>query len=371
MSTPPHAATAAPRKVVRDVFALGRGPFKSFDPFLFCVYHNDAYPASAKDSLGPDPRLLRGRDIGHDFSYQEGWSMYHGGTVPGFPAHPHRGFETITITRSGLVDHCDSLKCTARYGEGDTQWLTAGGGIQHTEMFPLVHTDRPNTLQLFQVWLNLPRKNKMCAPYFSMFWKEETPVVRLATRPLRAGGATPPEQATAKVVAGELSGTQPLAPPPDSWAAAANADVAVWTIDIPANSAVQLPAAHGGAEVNRAVYFVKGGQLEVGDGERVVASMTGLHVVADAPLVLGAVDKPAEVLVLQGRPIGEPVVQHGPFVMNTREEILQCFADYRRTEFGGWPWDSSDHMHPRDTPRHALHMGARKEFPPNKTSNAN
>jgi quercetin 2,3-dioxygenase len=363
-------SATAPTKVIREVFALGRSPFKTFDPFLFCVYHNDAYPASTKDSLGPDPKLLKRRDIGSDFSYEDGWSMYHGTTVPGFPAHPHRGFETITVTRKGFVDHSDSVKCTARYGEGDTQWLTAGGGIQHTEMFPLVHADRPNTVQLFQVWLNLPRKNKMCAPYFSMFWKEETPMAELATQPLRAGGAAPAGRAVAKVVAGELDGVTPLPPPPDSWAAARDADVAVWTVDIPANGRVTLPAARGGASTTRAVYFVKGGQLEVGDGEAVVGAMNGARVAAEVPLVLGAVGGPAEVLVLQGRAIGEPVVQHGPFVMNTREEILQCFADYRRTEFGGWPWESSDHVHPRDMPRHAVHMDGRKEFPPNKPDTA-
>ncbi|KPI86446.1 putative pirin domain-containing protein [Leptomonas seymouri] len=365
MAVPTSSATPT-MKVVREVFALGRSPFKTFDPFLFCMYHNDAYPASTKDSLGPDPKLLEGRDIGSDFSYEGGWSMYHGTTVPGFPVHPHRGFETITVTRTGLVDHSDSVKCTARYGEGDTQWLTAGGGIQHTEMFPLLHTDQPNTLQLFQVWLNLPRKSKMCVPYFSMFWKEETPMAELATLPLRVGGAAPAKKAVAKVVAGDLDDVTPLPPPPDSWAAAREADVAVWTVDIPANAAVTLPAARGGASSTRVVYFVRGGQLEVGGGEAVVVPMNGVRVAAEAPLALGAVGEPAELLVLQGRPIGEPVVKHGPFVMNTQEEILQCFADYHRTAFGGWPWESNDHMHPRDMPRHAVHMGGRKEFPPNK-----
>lgn len=366
-------STPAPQsRVVREVFALGRGPFKTFDPFLFCVFHNDCYPAAAsKDSLGPDPKLLRGRDIGSDFSYQDGWSMYHGSTMPGFPAHPHRGFETITVTRKGLIDHSDSFKCTARYGEGDTQWLTAGGGIQHTEMFPLLRTDQPNPLELFQIWLNLPRKNKMCSPYFSMFWKEETPTAQLPTlRTEHASGSDAPT-AEVRVVAGELNGVQPLAPPPDSWASDNHSDVAVWAIVIPANATIVLPAAKGGADVNRALYFVQGDQLAVGEDERVVGLMTGVRVAAEAPLRLRAVGAAAQLLVLQGRPIGEPVVQHGPFVMNTREEIQQCFADYRRTEFGGWPWASADHVHPRDTPRHAVHTGGRKEFPPNKKSGGN
>src|SRR5665647_204111 len=98
-------------------------PWETIDPFLFCVYHDDAYP-QANAQMGPDASLA-GRDIGQDFSRKDGWSMYHGSTVPGFPAHPHRGFETVTIVRKGLIDHSDSLGAVARFGRGDVQWLTA------------------------------------------------------------------------------------------------------------------------------------------------------------------------------------------------------------------------------------------------------
>ena len=86
---------------------------------------------------GPEAPLA-GRELGQDFSRKDGWSMYHGSTVPGFPGHPHRGFETVTIVRKGLIDHSDSLGATARFGGGDVQWLTAGKGIVHSEMFPLL-----------------------------------------------------------------------------------------------------------------------------------------------------------------------------------------------------------------------------------------
>ena len=87
----------------------------TLDPFLFCAHHDDAYPAANAD-MSPKASLA-GRDIGQDFSRKDGWSMYHGQSVPGFPAHPHRGFETVTIVRKGLIDHSDSLGATARFGQ--------------------------------------------------------------------------------------------------------------------------------------------------------------------------------------------------------------------------------------------------------------
>ncbi len=132
------------------------------DPFLFCVHHVDDYPAG-NEAMGPDASL-DGRDLGMDLAGADGWRMYHGTTVPGFPQHPHRGFETVTFVRRGLIDHSDSLGATARFGRGDVQWLTAGKGVVHCEMFPLVERDRPNPLELFQIWLNLPAADKMVEP---------------------------------------------------------------------------------------------------------------------------------------------------------------------------------------------------------------
>ena len=114
----------------------------TIDPFLFCVHHDDAYPAG-NEVLGPDASL-EGRQMGQDFDGVDGWRMYHGQEVPGFPQHPHRGFETVTFVRRGLIDHSDSLGAAARFGRGDVQWLTAGSGIVHSETFPLVERDGPN-----------------------------------------------------------------------------------------------------------------------------------------------------------------------------------------------------------------------------------
>ena len=148
-------------------------PWETSDPFLFCMYHNDTYP-KGNEQMGPAASLA-GRDIGQDFEGKDGWRMYHGSVVPGFPQHPHRGFETVTIMRHGYVDHSDSLGATARFGPGDVQWLTAGKGIVHSEMFPLLNREKPNPLELFQIWLNLPSSAKFVEPHFGMLWDHQIP----------------------------------------------------------------------------------------------------------------------------------------------------------------------------------------------------
>src|SRR5580704_6754982 len=154
---------------VLEIRALAGPPWQTSDPFLFCVHHDDAYPAG-NEHLGPAASLA-GRHMGQDFAGKDGWRMYHGAVVPGFPQHPHRGFETVTIIRRGLIDHSDSLGATARFGAGDVQWLTAGGGIVHAEMFPLLDRSAPNPLELFQIWLNLPGEDKLVEPHFAMLWR--------------------------------------------------------------------------------------------------------------------------------------------------------------------------------------------------------
>ncbi len=150
-----------PLDTILDITPLGF-PWPTMDPFLFCVYHDDRYP-KGNAAMGPDASLA-GREIGQDFAGKDGWRMYHGAQVPGFPSHPHRGCETVTSVRRGLIDHADSLGAAARFGGGDVQWLTAGRGIVHSEMFPLLDRAQPNPLELFQIWLNLPARDKMVAP---------------------------------------------------------------------------------------------------------------------------------------------------------------------------------------------------------------
>src|ERR1700712_1751470 len=128
------------------------GPqWPTIDPFLFCAHHLDHYPAG-NEKLGPAVPIDDRREMGSDFAGIDGWNMYHGQVVPGFPQHPHRGFETVTFVRRGLIDHADSLGAAARFGRGDVQWLTAGAGVVHSEMFPLLDRSGPNPLELFPIW---------------------------------------------------------------------------------------------------------------------------------------------------------------------------------------------------------------------------
>ncbi len=332
--------------VVRTVEVLGF-PWQTPDPFLFCVHHDDAYPAG-NEAMGPAASLA-GRDIGADFSRKDGWSMYHGDVIPGFPQHPHRGFETVTVVRRGLVDHSDSLGATARYGGGDVQWLTAGRGIVHAEMMPLVEREAPNPLDLFQLWLNLPRADKFAEPHFTMFWADAIPRhVAVDAR----GNRT-----EVTVVAGAIGDAKPNAPPPQSWASRPEGEVAIWTLKMAPGARFTMPAV--GAQTNRTLYFFRGGAMKVGGRDVPVRRAITLRGGVEVELENGGDE--AELLLLQGRPIGEPVVQHGPFVMNSPAEIRQAFVDYQRTRFGGWPFKSDGPVHPRGEGRFARHADGRIE----------
>ena len=322
-------------------------PWETSDPFLFCMYHNDAYPRG-NEGLGPAASLA-GRNIGQDFEGKDGWRMYHGSTVPGFPQHPHRGFETVTIMRHGYVDHSDSLGATARFGPGDVQWLTAGKGIVHSEMFPLLDREKPNRLELFQIWLNLPSSDKFVEPHFGMLWDNQIP----KHIEHDSNGRT----TEIIVVAGHLGDHRAPAPPPHSWAARPDTEVAIWTIRMDSEARLTLPPAT--ANSTRSIYFFRGNGLKIGNHAIPLHSRTQL--LPDAEITVQNGTGEGELLLLQGRPIAEPVVQYGPFVMNSRREIQQAFEDYQRTGFGGWPWPTDDPVLPRAEGRYARHADGRVE----------
>ena len=317
------------------------------DPFLFCAHHLDNYPAG-NEEMGPAASLA-GRNIGQDFTIKDGWRMYHGETIPGFPAHPHRGFETITIVRQGIVDHSDSWKQAGRYGKGDVQWMTAGSGLQHCEMFPLLNRDGENPAELFQVWLNLPKANKLVKPHFKMLWSEDIPIYKRTDKNGKS--------IEINVIAGKIEDVTPPLPAPDSWAADPANDVAIWTIKMEAGANWTFPLA--GDNAKRTLFFYLGSSLTI-DGTEILSSQA-IEVKANSPLTLSNSNSDSYLLMLQGNPINEPVAQYGPFVMNTQAEVQLAINEYRRTEFGGWPWPRHDMVHPRNQGRFARYADGTEE----------
>ena len=334
---------------IKRIRALGF-QWETADPFLFCVHHEDFFP-KGNAQLGPDPSLFNGRHMGQDFIVKDGFRMYHGSTVPGFPGHPHRGFETITVVRTGLVDHADSLGAAGRYGNGDVQWMTAGKGVQHSEMFPLLNQDKDNPLEFFQIWLNLPKKSKMVQPHFKMTWSESVPKF--------AAKDTQGNESHIEVLVGKLNEHRSIGSPPNSWAADDNNHVAIYNIHMEPNAEWVLPSTAAG--VNRTLFYYEGNRLSI-DGQE-IPHYHAVEVDPTMALTLKNNTETSKVLVLQGRPINEPVVQNGPFVMNTKEEIYQAFEDYQKTQFGGWPWSRYDQVHDVSEGRFAKHADGRVEKP--------
>lgn len=334
-------------KLITNIKPLGFS-WETKDPFLFCVHHLDNYP-DGNDELGPASSLA-GRNLGQDFTTKDGWRMYHGEIVPGFPAHPHRGFETVTVVLNGFVDHSDSHGAAGRYGYGDVQWMTAGSGLQHAEMFPLLNKDKPNPLELFQIWLNLPKAKKFARPYFNMLWAEDIPVVSEKDKNGKITEVT--------IIAGKIAEVSAPDPAPDSWAKEPKNEVAIWLIKMEPSAQWAIPTAP--IEVNRSLYFYRGTTINIAGVK--IESYHSVDLMADQKVIIENGNEDAYLLLLQGKPINEPIVQHGPFVMNSAEEIQDAFNDYRKTQFGGWPWARYDNVHSREMGRFAKYPDGREEI---------
>jgi len=230
--------------------------------------------------------------------------------------------------------------------------MTAGKGVQHSEMFPLIYKDKENPMELFQIWLNLPKKNKMVQPYFKMLWRESIPHFNHKDN---AGLRT-----SVEVIAGKLGDKNAPSPPPDSWAADQNNEVAVWNIKMDTGASWKIPKSKKG--VNRTIYYYKGEGLLLSGTK--IPKYHAVELNPEMEIQLKSGTNESRILLLQGRPIAEPVIQYGPFVMNTKEEINQAFEDFHRTKFGGWPWPKYDQVHERNKSRFAKHAGGIEENKP-------
>ncbi len=323
-------------------------------PFIICFHHKDQFPAG-NSSLQPvhyPKNAMKGNDFREDAPFR----MYHGNKYSGFPYHPHRGFETVTVVTKGFIDHADGMHLSGRYGNGDVQWMTAGKGIQHSEMFPCMEQKQENPLELFQIWLNLPRAKKFVEPHYKMLWNEEIPRLSIKDANNR--------NTTLTLIHGIYEDHTFIESNPDSYAHDPFNHVNIWLLDLEPHAKFTLPAIS--KTLNRAIYIFEGEGISINDN--LLTKNSYAYLDASAETILTNNDKQTRILLLDGEPLNEPVAAYGPFVMNTMEEIDQAYTDYQKTQFGGWPWNSPEPVHDPNSGRFATYPGGITTYPPKKNT---
>ena len=224
-------------------------------------------------------------------------------TPRGVDVHPHKGFETVTIVFSGEVEHRDSAGNSGSIGAGDVQWMTAGSGILHEEKHSAEFTKQGGVFHLAQLWVNLPAANKLDEPGYQTILRSDIPTVDV-------GGGS------ARVIAGELGGI--------SGPARTRTPMNVWDVELHGSVELQLSARYN------AMVVVMSGSVSIGDHVLSADELAILNRDGDVIALTGE----GKVIVLSGEPINEPIAAHGPFVMNTPEEIRETIADYQAGKFG-------------------------------------
>lgn len=247
------------------------------------------------------------------------------GNPLGVGQHPHRGFETVTIAFEGEVEHHDNTGKSGVIQRGDVQWMTAGRGIIHQEYHSKQFTKTGGIFSMAQLWVNLPKKDKMVKPSFQAIKSENIPVVNL---PL---DSEEPSLGRARIIAGELGSTK--------GSANTFSPVQVWDVILPhvdAEIDLPFPADHN------CIVFVRSGSVEVltgGDGtnkSKLLApqEVALMHMDGGDTLRIRVVVPDSSLLIVGGEPLNEPIAAHGPFVMNTQEEIIKTLRDYRLGDMG-------------------------------------
>ena len=230
----------------------------------------------------------------------------------GFPDHPHRGFETVTYMIAGRMRHRDSAGHEGLLQNGGVQWMTAGRGLVHSEM----PEQEEGVMEGFQLWLNLPGKDKMCPPWYRDIQSADIPEF------------TTPEGVTVRVIAGQSGGTAGAVQ-------RAHTEPLYLDLHLPAGASFSQPMA---ATHNAFVYSYRG-TVEIADGQG-QATAVPLHRMAilanegDGVTLRAAADAPSRALLIAGRPLREPIAQYGPFVMNTREQLMEAVEDFRNGRLG-------------------------------------
>ena len=228
----------------------------------------------------------------------------------GVGTHPHRGFETVTIVYEGEVEHRDSTGRGGVIGPGDVQWMTAAGGILHKEFHSEAFTRKGGTLEMVQLWVNLPAKDKNAEPGYQALLNSDIPSVELLNRAGRL-----------RVIAGEYGGKRGPAhtfTPIELWDVRLDRGGAT-SLSLPEGHAVAVVVLKGAVQVN--------GDAIAREAQFVLLDRKGGEITLEA-------NSDASLLVLGGEPIDEPVMMHGPFVMNTADEIRQAMVDFQNGRFG-------------------------------------
>ncbi len=228
----------------------------------------------------------------------------------GVGQHPHRGFETVTIAYQGSVSHRDSAGNSGTIYPGDVQWMTAASGVVHEEMHAQEFAEKGGTFEMVQLWVNLPKAVKMSEPRYQGITKEQIPTVTLGT------------SGQARIIAGELDGMK--------GAATTFTAINVFDVRLKAGDAVKLSLPDG----HHAAVVLLQGDVVVNGSQALQGAAKIATLSADGESILLEPKADSMVLVLSGEPIDEPVASYGPFVMNTQEELVQAFADFKAGRMG-------------------------------------
>lgn len=236
------------------------------------------------------------------------------GKPRGVGEHPHRGFETVTIVYAGEVEHRDSAGGGGRIGPGDVQWMTAAGGLVHEEFHSRDFTAKGGLMEMAQLWVNLPARDKLAEPRYQTVLERDIPVVPL-----------PGDAGRVRVIAGDYAG--------HSGPARTCTPINVWDLRVNAGRSATLDVPEG----HNAVLVPLDGTVRVNDTDDVPASRYVVFGQTGGGITLEAQGEDVKALLLTGVPLNEPIAGYGPFVMNTEDEIRQAFLDYREGRFGTMP----------------------------------